>query len=193
MELSTDTILPLAKDEIAFVPPHLAQVTKSSSQTHVLSITLAVTSGVVPILSVDLDGNAEDLDLSGLLGSVEDGPNGEPLFVYKERQSQTFYNPSWKKATAAANMPGSKKEDWNRVLTGFENTVAAHQTKAGDSVYSVAQFQLPFKVLKDIKPTDILSMMDDDGSCSITYKFWHADQSGRNADSITKMAKIVKG
>ena len=60
-------------------------------------------------------------------------------------------------------------------------------------VWKKDEFIVNKRFLKDIKKTDILTLFDpDDGSCNVVYTLWHADQSGRNAATITEADNIIK-
>lgn len=125
--------------------------------------------------------------------SVEDGRNGESIFVFKQPVSKLNLRTVWKKKTIQATKTGDDLENWTRGMVQFENDVAKYQEKTNAPVYSVSHFTLPFKCVKKIEEEGILPLFDpDDGSCGITFQLWHADQSGRENVPIKKGCTIMK-
>jgi len=187
VDLVTDIVLPLTKDEKPLHPFNCAAVNKAASQSHHAHLSITASSGVV----FQLENGR--WNLRGISCSIEDGPNDTSVFVHKELTSPASNHADWVKDTALARFPDPViQENWRRSCTALDNTIAAHQTKADDPVYAVANFALPFKVLKEIKHTDVLPIFDDDGSVNLHFHLWHADQSGRNAASIDHITKIAK-
>jgi len=72
---------------LAFLPPTLAEIFLATCMTFVLSITICLPSGVVPY-----PNEGEDIDLTGVVGSVQDGPDGESIFVLKCQLPPGFFN-----------------------------------------------------------------------------------------------------
>jgi len=187
VKLVTDIVFPLQKDEKAITPLNCASVNKAASQSCFASLGITTTSG-----SACMDENSNWI-LDGLSCSVEDGPNDASVLVHKELTSPSTNRADWVKKTAMAMFSDPViQENWSRSCNSFDNDVASHQTKAHDPIYAVANFTLPFKVLKEIKPADILPIFDDDGTVNLHFHLWHADQSGRNTASINRVTKIQK-
>jgi hypothetical protein len=195
--LKTDPALPLAKNEMHCKPTYLAEVVIGQNQTHFCQVTVVPESGAVPLEPVrdskDEDEYVLDHNLSGLKYYVEDAPNGDSIFVFKQKISKLVWFTPWKKNTVQATKTGKTLENWNRGMVSLENHIAQYQEKDSSPVYAVAHFTLPFKCLKKIEEQDILILFDpDDGSVAITFHLWHADQSGRQNVLIKKACKIIK-
>jgi len=186
-QLESKEVLPLAKNEKLFSPFTLASTAKAACQTHIAQHAIAPASSVVTC-------NATSFDLSRIEHSIEDGPDNASVFVCKESIALSVHHHPWLKDTADESFANpTTKEDWNRGLNSLSNTAANHQVKAMDAICAVAQFTLPFKMLKEIKDSHILPIIDPDtGSVALHFQLWHADQSGRNAASIAKLHRLVK-
>lgn len=199
--LKTDCALQLARNEKWCVTPHWAQVLTGHDQTMILQLTVIPNSGAVPITLVpdleDVENEKEKYVMEGNFSrvkfSVEDGRNGESIFVFKQPVSKLNLRTVWKKKTIQATKTGDDLENWTRGMVQFENDVAKYQEKTNAPVYSVSHFTLPFKCVKKIEEEGILPLFDpDDGSCGITFQLWHADQSGRENVPIKKGCTIMK-
>jgi hypothetical protein len=169
---------------LSFLPVTLAEIFLATCMTFVLSITICLPSGIIPY-----PNNGDDIDLSGVHGTVQDGPDGEAIFVLKCKLPPGFFNVKYKRRVLKVNYPGHNQENWGHGLNALEKDVKKKNTDDSKPLYAVCQYQLPFKVLKNINSTDILTQFDsEDGNCSVTFHLFHIDQSGRKSAGLKKCA-----
>jgi hypothetical protein len=197
LDLKTDRVLALAKHEKFMAPTHFAEVLKGHNKTYCCQLTVIPESGAVPFEMVpdpdDEDNDVMQANFSRLKYTVEDGPNGDSIFVFKQKIDPVTTRTDWKKKTIQASMTGADLENWSRGTVALENHIAQYQEKDNDPIYSVSHFTLPFKCIKKIEEKDIFPVFDrTNGSVGLTFHLWHSDQSGRQNVSIKKPHAIIK-
>jgi len=99
LDLPTDIVIPLQQNEKSISPGCFASCIQGASMTHAIVIPINPSSGVVGVATED---KPQSLTLKHVSTSIEDGPNGECVLVYKELWVEVFYNVKWKKATIEA-------------------------------------------------------------------------------------------
>jgi len=191
--LDASLVIALKRNELWMVPVILGDIVKSASQSFFIHLHFVLASGVVNFDPMeDLQGDDYEPDLSRFNVEIIDGPNGETLLVIKQQLPAAL----WHAKVIASSYPpgfGASNENHTRAMLALKNNVANRQYKSdNEPLFGVCQFVLPFKVLKDVKEEDHHCACDDDGATTVSYRLWHAEQSGRTSSEIKKVYRVRK-
>ena len=194
LKTDPDSELPLARNEKPHAAKYFAHVGKALDQAHFVYLTLVASVPIKVVPDPDnVQGHIMEGDMTGLMYSIEDGTNGDSVFVFKQPACTLVLRPEWQRSTLEENKPEAALVNWRRAMTGVENNLAQHQYKADDPIYFVSHFTLPFKCVKKIEENYVNAMFDDaDGAFIISFLLWELDQSGRNSVTVKKASKTIK-
>jgi len=183
VQLVSDPVFPLAKNQIPFTPFATASVFKASSMTYCMGIKITTSSGVVFV--VKNKDNEEGAFLGNIQYKILYAADGRCVLWYSEKMGKASTNNKLQVRTMNSVPPKGHIKDWDTFNTAQDKNYKDSTIDDDDSIYAVCQWVLPFKVMKDVTESDYYSLYErKTNGHALSLLMWHFDQSGRNATKL---------